>query len=75
MTFERRYVTTDMRSLSKKTKQLYIKKKIFDELSPGWGLDEWNYSVIPILQTHYIDVFISSTSGGGEGGYLRGRLT
>ena len=61
-----------MRSL-KKTKQLY-KKKIFDELSPGWGLDEWNYSVIPILQTHYIDVFVSSTSGGGgviwEGGLL-----
>ena len=73
MTFERRHVTTDMRSL-KKTKQLY-KKKILDELSPGWGLDEWNYNVIPILQTHYIDVFVSSTSGGGGGGYLRGRLT
>ena len=52
----------------KKTKQLYKKKKIFDELSPGWGLDEWNYNLIPILQTHYIDVFISSTSGGGGGG-------
>ena len=53
----------------KKTKQLY-KKKIFDELSPGWGLDEWNYSVIPILQTHYIDVFVSSTSGGVGGGVI-----
>ena len=75
MTFERRYVTTDMRSLSKKLNSCIYKKKIFDELSPGWGLDEWNYSVIPILQTHYIDVFVSSTSGGGGGGYLRGRLT
>ena len=74
MTFERRHVTTDMRSLSKKLNSC-IKKKIFDELSLGWGSDEWNYNVIPILQTHYIDVFVSSTPGGGGGGYLRGRLT
>ena len=74
MTFERRHVTTDMRSLSKKLNSC-TKKKIFDELSPGWGLDEWNYSVIPTLQTHFINIFISSTSGGGGWGYLRGRLT